>query len=573
MKNSEFIIREAFRFTDIPDLSPLAPTPDQPDPGAPLEFAPYQSPQQADDTQFAMQLYDYCAPPLLSGVYSIAASQRVVWTKRNVDQQYDGAQQILVDGPRFTIDPTLVYSIFPPANMQGQYEDILPHIVLTKRTLPWERTIDGKPATNPPIPWFALLLFSESEVQKILNITVGDLITPGDPTIMGPQGLTNVSALDKAMPCMGIDIPKATFQAVIPSRAELPYLAHCREVDMANKELRSDIEEGWFSVVVANRLPEAGSRNYACLVSLEGFSDYLYGGNAIPNNYQQVRMAVLATWGFSALPARGETFKDLVQGLDACSLHLRNQPTDANSDAGKLVSAAFHDGYVALNYHTRDGEQTAAWYRGPLLPVMLNLVKWDPFFSAESGMIYDPGTGLFDLSYAVAWQIGRLLALSDSEFAVGLMNWRKEQKVAQNLRLEQYNAMDRLQGIFRILQPPFGQTPDDRQNALSGQPPTSRQPETPNSGESLGAAADTDDKYRIRHLIDLFLSSGFPQMVSPRQKSASPLIRMGDPTGTQSKENELPGLLSRAQITELLEQGHNMKDRMKEILLATANKK
>lgn len=515
------------------------------------EFALAKNLQGSQDLQ--MQLFDYCAPPLVAGNYTISSTQEVIWSKKNVNQRYDSTQQVLVDGPRFTLDPSMVYSIFPPANMQGQYETILPHIVLTKRTLPWERTMDQKPPTNPPEPWMALMLFTEGEIEELLNITVGTLITPEDPTIMGPQGLVGVTPVEMALPCMGVDIPyKDVFKLIIPSRAELPYLAHCREVDMAGKELRSDIEEGWFSVMVANRLPQPGAKNYACLVSLEGFSDYLFGGRDIPTNYQKVRMAVLAAWSFSALPARGETFKDLVQGLDTCSLHLRNQPADPQSDAGKLVAAAFHDGYTTLNYHTRDGEQTAAWYRGPLLPVTLDLAKWQPLFSAESGMIYDQATGLFDLSYAVAWQIGRLLALSDAEFAVGLMNWRKEQKVAQNLRLEQDNALLRFGDLFSTL----AQT--------DGADGTNDKDET----------NDTDNKYRIRNLIDTFLSASFPALIAPKNGSLSePLIRTSDPTGVRGHADAFPGLLSRSQVTELLQQGPRMLDKMKELLLIPIAKK
>jgi hypothetical protein len=491
-----------------------------------------------DDAQLQMQLYDYCAPPMLSGSYKIETNQEVVWTKMKLDQAFDKSQSILVDGPRFTITPSLVYSLFPPANALGQYESILPHMVLTRRTLPWERTIDEKPATNPPEPWIALLLFTEGETDNVINTTVDQLITPGDTKIMGPQGLLNVSAADKLLPCMALDIPADIFQSVIPARNELPYLAHCREVDMAHKELRADIEEGWFSVLVANRLPEAGKKNIACLVSLEGFSDYLYGGKKIAP-FEKVRMAVLASWSFNALPARGETFKDLVENLDVCSLHLQNKPPSQATEAQQLVAAAFHDGYVALNYNTRDGEQTAAWYRGALTPVQLNQAKLTPFFSAEAGMIYDKKTGLFDLSYAVAWQIGRLLALSDEEFAVALMKWRKEQKVALNLQQEQFNALNRLQGAF-----------------------------APSAFDNLN---DQGDRYRVRHLIHSFLCDDLAGLIAPRDGS-KPLIRTSDPTGMQDRREQFPGLLSMQEVTALLEQGPALANRMQEILFPSTNK-
>ncbi|BAU54016.1 hypothetical protein [Mucilaginibacter gotjawali] len=484
-----------------------------------------------DDSQVQMQLYDYCSPPLPSGTFTIETHQQVVWTEKKVNEPYDKLQQFFVDGPRFTLDPNYVYSIFPPANKQGQFDVYVPDIVLTKRTLPWERTIDDKSPLIPPEPWMALLIFTQEEVEKVKNGTVGDVVTPTDPKVMGPQNLTTTEA-ERAVQCLYADIPKDIFSAVVPARAELPDLAHCREVDMADKELRADIQEGWFSVVVANRFPTPGMVNNAFLVSLEGFSEYLYGGKPIPAQYDTVRMAVLAAWSFTALPAQGETFEGLVQNINVCSLHLQNKPVNVVTDAEKLVADAFHDGYVAMTYHTRDGEKTAAWYRGPLTPVKLDFVKLDPFFSAESGMIYDAKTGLFDLSYAVAWQIGRLLALSDSEFSVGLMRWRKEQKVAQNLNMEQGNTLARMQGLF-------GDT---------------------------AAQFEYNDKKAIANLIHTFLSMDFANMVRPESIAAEPLIRLADHTGTRGRTSQMPGLLSKQEVADLLRQGPFIMERLKQII-------
>jgi len=484
-----------------------------------------------DDSKVQMQLYDYCSPPLPSGTFTIETHQQVVWPERKVDQPYDKVQQFSVEGPRFTLDPNYVYSIFPPANKLGQFDVYVPDIVLTKRTLPWERTIDGKSPLTPPEPWVALLIFTKEEVEKVQNGTVGGVVTPTDAKIMGPQGL-NTTEAERAVQCLYADIPRDTFSAVVPARAELPYLAHCREVDMADKELRADIQDGWFSVVVANRFPTPGTVNNAFLVSLEGFSDYLYGNKPIPAQYDAVRMAVLATWSFTALPQQGETFEGLVQNINVCSLHLQNKPAKVVTDAEKLVANAFHDGYVAMTYHTRDGEKTAAWYRGALTPVKLDFVTLEPFFSAESGMIYDAKTGLFDLSYAVAWQIGRLLALSDSEFAVGLMKWRKEQKMAQNMKMEQGHTLNRMQGLFA------------------------------DAPKQLGAG----DKNIIANLIHTFLSMDFAHLVRPQNLEAEPLISIADHTGTKERAGQLPGLLSKQEVADLLRQGPLMMERLKQII-------
>ena len=38
---------------------------------------------------------------------------------------------------------------------------------------------------------------------------------------------------------------------------------------------------------------------------------------------------------------------------------------------------------------------------------------------------YDEQYGLFDVSYAAAWQLGQLLALQDQKFAISLFNWKR----------------------------------------------------------------------------------------------------------------------------------------------------
>jgi len=248
-----------------------------------------------------------------------------------------------------------------------------------------------------------------------------------------------------------------------------------------------------------------------------------------------VRMAVLATWSFTTLEQQGETFKDLAQNINTCSLHLPNKPAATITEAEKLVAAAFHDGYTAMTYKTRQGEQTAAWYRGALTPVKLDKVKLDPFFSSESGMIYDQKTGLFDLSYAVAWQIGRLLALSDSEFAVGLMKWRKEQKVAQNLKVEQHHTLSRMKGLFAHAK----------------------------------LQLDTADKHMVADLIHSFFSTDFARQVNPANREEAPLIRTGDASGMRSRVAGMPGLLTQSEVAELLQQGPLMKDRLKQLIMAT----
>ena len=101
-----------------------------------------------------------------------------------------------------------------------------------------------------------------------------------------------------------------------------------------------------------------------------------------------------------------------------------------DASPGQVASKALQNGYVPVVYNALYGAQTLSWYRGPLSPCKPDDFTRDPalpqFEAASDAVIFDPGTGLFNLSYSVAWQTGRLMALSDRSFGTSLMDWRRK---------------------------------------------------------------------------------------------------------------------------------------------------
>jgi len=80
-------------------------------------------------------------------------------------------------------------------------------------------------------------------------------------------------------------------------------------------------------------------------------------------------------------------------------------------------------GYVPLNHRLRDGASTISWYRGPLVPDRVGDQRELPLLgqSADELTRYDPETGMYDVSYTAAWELGRLLTLRDEP--VALQDW------------------------------------------------------------------------------------------------------------------------------------------------------
>ena len=126
---------------------------------------------------------------------------------------------------------------------------------------------------------------------------------------------------------------------------------------------------------------------------------------------------------------------------------LRNRPRRAR----------LGNGYVPLSYATRTGEQTFAWYRGPLSPVITQQFLQTPAVTSPANpatpynsceaMIYDPTTGLFDQSYAVAFQTGRSLARACLPFATNLLQWRRKAHARVDLLME-YLRSPHLEGVL-----------------------------------------------------------------------------------------------------------------------------
>jgi hypothetical protein len=463
--------------------------------------------------------YDNFIPSLKAAQYTITANQTL--TVDQAQTTKDGgniniptqpqdlfSQTFIVRGPRFVIDPADVHRAFPPPNGVGRYDEYLPMLVLNKRALPWEREIKLSVMDHQTYPWIALLLFSDDELvtpqpasgsatpppdgsqqnpTRTASFALNDVVTASgsNPTTGPPAGILGPEKFvleDDEDPtkifCNVIDISVDTFAALLPALNDLRLLAHVREVSTANKEPLTMPHDGWFSVVLSNRFAippldktsTTGQRNIAHLVSLEGFESYLGTDEPVkPTGYEKVRLISLYSWAFNCLPDPQENFRELMlnlissdseQGTDLLlRLPLPNTETNvAQSSAQTTALTRLQTGYIPLNYTTQTGEQTFAWFRGPLAPVVaqtfLDTTGPDapenmnvPETTSEA-MIFDPATGLFDQSYAVAFQTGRSLALASLPFATDLLQWRRSAHALVDLLME-YIRSPHLAGILQ----------------------------------------------------------------------------------------------------------------------------
>jgi hypothetical protein len=97
--------------------------------------------------------------------------------------------------------------------------------------------------------------FPGGSIPSIVTQKAAELLTPSDPRIQGPRNLKLEAGQTNDDLCNTIDLPAATFATVAPASDDLPFLAHVREVKTGGKETLSLKQDGWFAVVLANRLP------------------------------------------------------------------------------------------------------------------------------------------------------------------------------------------------------------------------------------------------------------------------------------------------------------------------------
>jgi hypothetical protein len=444
-----------------------------------------------DPPRGSMYLYDAITPAAKDGVYKATVASVVTYPvdvppppplpppapqtqTLGLDRYFE------IAGPRFSLQATDVANVYPPRNSVGAFHDALPQIVIKRRTLPWERPLGTLAATkraagDPPppdgdVPWVALLLFAEGEYTLYQGLPLDQAV---------PAAVFQRLGRPANIRCDAVEADAGLIASILPAAEELQLLAHVRQVNVEDRELNADSSDGFFSVVISNRLPSPGLKHRACLVSLEQrtdlvspdpppftfpssltgqveggvlteiddvavreaiaapaavlhapvleqatassvrdrfipFNPVLHGSVNLPLR-NLARLVVLQTWQFTC--TTGGTFFEIMQALDVGMV-------------GKVAAPGhpplLDTGHLQLPLQDRAGVPETAWYRGPLVPWELTRDPLGPYHSADQARRATPETGAEDVSYAAAFEVGRLLAAADPRLAQELMRWRRE---------------------------------------------------------------------------------------------------------------------------------------------------
>ncbi len=402
-------------------------------------------------------------PALPAGEYKMKVEETV---NQGTPDSFSTCQRFVVSSPRFALPPADIHTVFPPTLANGAFSGVLPQAVLNRRTLPWERRASDADET---VPWLAVLVFNDDEMPQLRKLTAADLITMGQPitalgsNVKGTGSLSNgylsypgLQRLDygelPTAPCTAIDIPVETFNQLAPCIGDLAYLAHIREVDTRDAEEHAE-PTCQYAVVMGNRVPRNSDTSHAFLVSLEHFCKYLPDSEGksslhLPDGTTHIRLLTYRHWQFS-VNLQSEAFQSIMS-------HVNRTPSGQQTPSSLQFP---FDGPPPTPSQVQMALSHQA--QGALSDEDAQVLVHNAFT-----IRYNPETGLFDVSYGAAWQLGQLLALQNKSFATALYRWKQRVQQHTAVAAEHKVLTEKLQGIEA-----FAEVFAQRQTSLETQPP------------------------------------------------------------------------------------------------------
>ncbi len=319
-------------------------------------------------------LKDYSETIMEAGTYSIEVIQEVSIKKKVAT--FKAVQKLEVSVNLKDFSEIDVFNHYPPRSAFGDYTDVLPHIVLKSKSLPWEIPHFSN---KKGVPYLALVVLNEDEC----------------PTTVKPGSKIKID------------------KSVLPDKNDLTYLAHVMKTQDGAER----------SVLIANRLPTPEKNNSVHLIVLD-------------KENKEGMYTSLYNWNFTCEAAKNN-FQNMVRNLNTGLLHLPDvQLPEDETDKDKIkqvkqFNKCLQQGFVPLPHFLRTGQRVISWYRGPLTPFDVDVFDKKTAFklryinNSDQLLRQFTTSKRLDVTYATAWELGRWLTLEQKEVANALYNWKK----------------------------------------------------------------------------------------------------------------------------------------------------
>lgn len=359
------------------------------------------------------KLADYVRPAIEEGRYTITGRQDIT---KPASETFQVQKEICIAANTRALAGTDVFSVYPPPEQQGDFAGTLPFLVLNDQVYPWIRRwrddIDGR-----PVPWLALIVVSENEGAVETDVENAKLPDLKERGVFFPLKEGEVTSCRDDDNIHILTMPKQTYRDVMPAAEDLQWLTHAKFVDLSSTEDAIAKRDGWFSTVIANRfVPSLEGCSLKSTVHLVPVDGYLNGN--IPEDCDRVRLISLYHWNIYSEKTQEQSFTALMEGIGRNSRVVKDQSLKP--------------------HYLRTGEKTYSRYHSPLLPY--HMERYDNLggegrYTADGRLIYDAQNGILDISYAAAFNLGRMISLSRRAEAEKIARWRRERAMGEHLRL------------------------------------------------------------------------------------------------------------------------------------------
>jgi hypothetical protein len=430
------------------------------------------------------KLHSYFLPSLDGGDHEVKVVQNIEAEGNASLKDKTSLKIFRVEAPQYRLPDGCVHSVNPAEGERAPAE-ALPHLVFGDPHMPWERKLNNIPddkSRRERVPWIALLVFGPDEVRVAsddlagsdsifattklaqnaalagrpvqqsptftLDISYSDIelikkkgvASPIPPPEVGKEATTSMEVIcirptlfNKLITTYENGSPKNGQTVADVSRYK--YLAHVRQVRTDGMAASAKYDKGLFSVVLSHRLGpldmERQSPAVAHLVSIEGWESMSL---LDPGKVKYVALTSLYSWSYTAMPTNGfeldAVFANVGRNVDVLRIpeeRIRGMADRKNRTNVELLRRLFH-GYTMTRYRTPTGEETPALIRGVLVPTIPDhpvTQTWAAMSNCGTDLqILDQGTGILDITYSTAWNLGKALALADPAFTTSLSRLR-----------------------------------------------------------------------------------------------------------------------------------------------------
>ena len=127
--------------------------------------------------------------------------------------------EVQVQGPQVQISEADIVGVYPAANSTDSPDNYLPHIALSRRTLPWER-IGPDGIKGSGVPWLALLVLTDADMRLaefpfVIQQTINPATLPTTAASIKPSATLATPEVATIKPSLGISAAKPIAAAAI----------------------------------------------------------------------------------------------------------------------------------------------------------------------------------------------------------------------------------------------------------------------------------------------------------------------------------------------------------------------